>query len=314
MLLDIQNVTKIYYRKVKANDNISLSVSAGEVFGLLGPNGAGKTTLVNQIIGLTIPTSGSITLNGVDVIANPGYARESCSFQAQVQAPISGLNVYQAIELVGRIRGGRKADVHRRALELIEKLEISEWKKTMGLVISGGVQRLVAFCMAAVTPGKIVILDEPTNDIDPLRRRLLWQEVQALAKQGSAVLLVTHNVLEAERVVDRLAIVDKGRIIGMGTPAELKESEDSAMRLELTLEPGAGQPDAPPFFMKPIITGRRVMGRIEKENVAAAIEWAQRLKDSGAVEEFYLGPATLEDIYIRLVRNPDEAVSSREAS
>jgi ABC-2 type transport system ATP-binding protein len=177
MLLEIQNVTKVYKRKVKANDNISLSIAEGEVFGLLGPNGAGKTTLVNQIVGLTIPTSGSITLNGVDVIANPGYARESCSFQAQVQAPISGLSTLQAIELVGRIRGGRTADVRKHAMELIEKLEIGEWQKTMGLNISGGVRRLVAFCMATVVPGRIVILDEPTNDIDPLRRRLLWQEV-----------------------------------------------------------------------------------------------------------------------------------------
>ena len=99
MLLEIKDVCKVYKGKVKANDNISLSIAAGEVFGLLGPNGAGKTTLVNQIIGLTMPTSGTIILNGVDVVANPGYARDSCSFQAQTQVPISGLNTLQAIEL-----------------------------------------------------------------------------------------------------------------------------------------------------------------------------------------------------------------------
>jgi ABC-2 type transport system ATP-binding protein len=314
MLLEIKDVCKIYKGKVRANDNISLSIDKGEVFGLLGPNGAGKTTLVNQVIGLTIPTSGSIILNGVDVVANPGYARESCSFQAQVQAPISGLTALQAIELVGRIRGGKAADVHRRAMELIEKLEMGEWQKTMGLTISGGVRRLVAFCMAAVVPGKVVILDEPTNDVDPLRRRIIWQEVQALSKQGSTVLLVTHNVLEAERVVDRLAIVDKGRVIGMGTPAELKESEGDSMRLELTLEPGAARPETPPFFTKPVTTGRRIVGNIAKENIPGAIEWAQSLKGSGAIEEFSLGPTTLEDIYIRLVKNPDEAVNSREVA
>ena len=88
MLLEIKNIVKVYKGKIKANDDISLSIAQGEVFGLLGPNGAGKTTLVNQIIGLTKPTSGSITIDGVDVIANPGYARENCSFQAQVQAPM----------------------------------------------------------------------------------------------------------------------------------------------------------------------------------------------------------------------------------
>jgi ABC-2 type transport system ATP-binding protein len=314
MLLDIQNVTKIYKHKVKANDNISLSVSEGEVFGLLGPNGAGKTTLVNQIIGLTIPTSGSITLNGVDVIANPGYARESCSFQAQVQAPISGLSVLQAIELVGRIRGGRKADVRKRAMELIEKLELGEWQKTMGLIISGGVRRLVAFCMAAVTPGKIVILDEPTNDIDPLRRRQLWQEVQALAKQGAAVLLITHNVLEAERVVNRLAIIDQGRIKGIGTPASLKEAEGEAMRLELILEPGAAVAQMPDYLQQPVTINRRVVGRVKPADITAAIEWARGLKDSDIIEEFSLGPATLEDVYIRLVKNPDETANHKEAS
>ena len=314
MLLDIQNITKVYKRKVRANDNISLSVSEGEVFGRLGPNGAGKTTLVNQIIGLTVPSSGSITLNGVDIVANPDYSREVCSFQAQVQAPISGLSVLQAIELVGRIRGGSKAEVRRRAMQLIETLELGEWQKTLGLTISGGVRRLVAFCMAAVTPGKIVILDEPTNDIDPLRRRLLWQEVQALAKQGSAVLLITHNVLEAERVVNRLAIIDQGRIKGIGTPASLKEAEGDSMRLEMILEPGAAAPQTPGFLQQPVTVNRRVVGRVNPADIAAAIEWARGLKNSDTLEEFSLGPATLEDVYIRLVKNPDETANHKEAS
>jgi ABC-2 type transport system ATP-binding protein len=313
MLLEIKDVGKIYKGKVKANDGISLAVAEGEVFGLLGPNGAGKTTLVNQIIGLTVPTSGSITINGVDVVANPGYARESCSFQSQTQAPISGLSTLQAIELVGRIRGGKKADVRKRAMELIETLEMGEWKKTLGLTVSGGVRRLVAFCMAAVTPGKIVIFDEPTNDIDPLRRRLLWQEVQALAQRGSAVLLVTHNVLEAERVVDRLAIIDQGKVIGMGTPASLKEDEGDTMRLELILEPSKATPILPDYLQQPIIINRRIVGRVSPADITTAIDWARGLKENGTVEEFSLGPSTLEDIYVRLVKNPDEAVNSKEA-
>ena len=314
MLLEIENVTKVYKGKVKANDNISLSVGEGEVFGLLGPNGAGKTTLVNQIIGLTKPNSGSITLDGVDVIANPGFARESCSFQAQTQVPISGLNTLQAIELVGRIRGGSKADVRRRAMELIEKLELGEWQKTMGITISGGVRRLVAFCMAAVTPGKIVIFDEPTNDIDPLRRRILWQEVQELARQGSAVLLVTHNVLEAEKVVDRLAIIDQGQVKGMGTPASLKEDEGGAMHLELILEPTQAEPNLPDYLQNPVVVNRRIVARVSPADITTAIEWARGLKESDAIEEFTLGPATLEDIYVHLVQNPDEVEQSGEAS
>ena len=313
MLLEIKDVCKIYKGKVKANDNISLSIAEGEVFGLLGPNGAGKTTLVNQIIGLTVPTSGTITISGVNVVNNPAYARQACSFQAQTQAPISGLTTLQAIELVGQIRGGSKADVHKRAMELIEKLEIGEWQKMMGITISGGVRRLVAFCMAAVTPGKIVILDEPTNDIDPLRRRLLWQEVQSMAKQGSAVLLVTHNVLEAERIVDRLAIIDLGKVRGMGTPASLQEVEGDAMRLELTLEPDTATPSLPEYLQQPVIANRRIVGGVSPSDIPAAIDWARGLKEASAIEEFTLGPATLEDVYIRMVKNPDNVETPGEA-
>lgn len=308
-LLEIDTVTKIYGKKVRANDGISLSVAAGEVFGLLGPNGAGKTTLVSQIIGLAVPDSGRIVLDGVDVVADPGFARENCSFQAQTQVPIAGLSAFQAIEMVGRIRGGSKATVRNRAMELIEKLDISEWQKTMGLTFSGGVRRLVAFCMAAVVPGKVVILDEPTNDIDPLRRRLLWEEVQTLARNGAAVLLVTHNVLEAERVVDRLAIIDQGKVRGMGTPASLKEVDGDAMRLEVILEPEASKPDVPGFLLRPVTVNRRLVGWVQPPDMTAALDWARTLRDGGIAEEFSLGPATLEDVYVRLVQNPNGAAA-----
>lgn len=314
MQLEIKNVTKVYKGKIRANDDISLSIAAGEVFGLLGPNGAGKTTLVSQIIGLAKPDSGAISIDGVDAVANPGYARQTCSFQAQTQVPIAGLSAFQAIELVGRIRGGNKAEVRKRAMELIEKLDLTEWQKTLGLTFSGGVRRLVAFCMAAVMPGKVVILDEPTNDIDPLRRRALWEEVQEMARRGAAVLLVTHNVLEAERVVDRLAIVDEGKVRGMGTPASLKESEGDAMRLELMVEPGAEKPSLPDFLLEPVTLNHRIVGQVAPAEMTRAVTWAQEQKNAGVLEEFLLGPASLEDIYIRLVKNPEEAAVAGEVA
>ena len=305
MLLEINEVCKVYRGGVKANDNISLSVEEGEVFGLLGPNGAGKTTLVNQIIGLTVPTSGAISIGGIDVVAKPGYARQACSFQAQTQVPIAGLTAIQAIELVGRIRGGSATQVRQRTNELIERLEIGEWKNKMGVAFSGGVRRLVAFCMAVVMPGRIVILDEPTNDIDPLRRRLLWQEVHTVARIGSAVILVTHNVLEAERAVNRLAIIDQGRVIGQGTPATLKESEGESLRLELILEPDKELPRSPDFLLQSLTSNRRLVTKIGKDSVIPAIEWACSLKEDGIIEEFSLGPTTLEDAYVRRVGRLD---------
>jgi ABC-2 type transport system ATP-binding protein len=307
MLLEIENIKKTYRKgKVKANDGINLSIEKGEIFGLLGPNGAGKTTLVNQIIGLTRPTSGNIFINGVDAVANPGYARQICSFQSQSQAPTNGLTPLKAIELVGRIRGGKKDEIKRRTRELIDRLEMNEWEKTVDMNSTGGVRRLVAFCMAVVRPGRIVILDEPTNDIDPLRRRLLWQEVQAVAERGSTVLLVTHNVLEAERVVNRLAIIDQGKVKGIGTPAELKTDGNGSMRLELTLEPDRNIPMLPDFLVQIAASKHRTISRIEPEDIPSALELATGLKNQNLIEEFSLSPTSLEDAYISIVGNIDE--------
>ncbi|UCH42565.1 MAG: ABC transporter ATP-binding protein [Dehalococcoidales bacterium] len=307
-VLEIDRVCKSYVKGTRVNDNISISLAEGEIFGLLGPNGAGKTTLVNQIIGLVKPDSGGIVLDGVDIVANPNYARQACSFQAQTQVPINGLTTMQAIELVGRVRGGGAGGVRKRTRELIRELEMEEWSRKTAESFSGGMRRLVAFCMAAVIPGRIVILDEPTNDVDPLRRRLLWQQVRNLIEKGSTVLLVTHNVLEAERTVDRLAIIDQGRVIGTGTPGSLKENGSRNMRLELILEPRSEVPESPGFMQHTILNGRRMIVKLEDDDVAPAMQWARKLKDTGVVEEFSVGPSTLEDVYVKMVGNSDALI------
>ena len=183
---------------------------------------------------------------------------------------------------------------------------MNEWEKTIGMNSTGGVRQLVAFCMAVVEPGRIVILDEPTNDIDPLRRRLLWQEVQAVAEHGSTVLLVTHNVLEAERVVSRLAIVDQGKVKGIGTPAELKTDENGSMRLELILEPEKNLPVLPDFLVQIAASKHRLISRVEQENIPSALELATGLKNNSLIEEFSLSPTTLEDVYIKMVGNIED--------
>ena len=300
-LLEVENVVKEFRGGVLANADVSLSVEPGEVYGLLGPNGAGKTTLVSQIIGLLAPTSGRIMISGVDATQDPAYARMACSFQPQSQVPIAGLNPLQAIELVGRLRGGRPAEVEARTRELVAHLELGEWARARGETLSGGIRRLVAFCMATVVPGKLIILDEPTNDVDPLRRRLLWDQVRRVADQGSAVLLVTHNVLEAERSVDRLAIMDRGRMLSQGTPGSMKDETAGFLRLELTLEPKAGPVAAPPFLLHPVNGGRRLLGSVAEGDLAVAVAWAGGLRMSHSVEEFSIGPATLEDAYLRKI-------------
>ena len=304
-LLEIEHVSKTYRGGVRANDDISLSVEAGEVFGLLGPNGAGKTTLVGQVIGLLAPTSGTIRVAGVNIVEDPGFARQACSFQPQMQVPIEGMTPTQAIELAGRLRGGRADAVRARARELIESFELGAWANKSGETLSGGVRRLLAFCMAAVVPGQVTILDEPTNDVDPLRRRLLWQQVRTLADQGSAVLLVTHNVLEAERSVDRLAIIDHGKVIGSGTPGSMKNGDGNYLRLELLLEPGAKISSLPAFLTHPVNGGRRLIGRVSADEVSQAALWANQMKDNQLIEEYSLGPSTMEDVYIRKIGRAD---------
>ncbi|MDR0483207.1 MAG: ABC transporter ATP-binding protein [Cellulomonadaceae bacterium] len=206
---------------VQANDHIDLTVRSGEIVCLLGHNGAGKSTLVNQVVGLTLPDSGTVNLSGVDAVADPATARTLASVQAQSNVPITGLTPRQAIELVGRIRGLPKKAAQTRAAELLTNLDLTAWADKSSEKVSGGVARLTAFAMAAVAPGTLVVLDEPTNDVDPVRRRLLWQEMRRVADSGAGVLVVTHNVHEAEKVVDYVVLLDEGRVVTRGTPTDL---------------------------------------------------------------------------------------------
>ena len=294
MLLEVANISKRFRNGVQANDDVSLSVEAGEVFGLLGPNGAGKTTLVRQVLGLLMPDEGSIHIDGIDVVATPSAARDMCSFQPQAAAPVLGLSAMEAIELVGRLRGGAKAQVRARARELTASLDL-ESVADKPRPMSCGMARLTGFCMAAVVPGQVVILDEPTNDVDPLRRRTLWQLIRSLADDGAAVLLVTHNVLEAERCVDRLAIVAGGRVQATGSPAALKAKLGAPLRLECSYETAPTQ--VPKSLVLTPVGARRAAGAVELAEVAATVAWAKQAQDAGQILEFAVVPASLEDVY-----------------
>jgi ABC-2 type transport system ATP-binding protein len=303
--LIVRGLTKRYSAGVLANDRIDLDVRAGEVFGLLGPNGAGKTTLVRQIIGLLKPTTGSIRLGTEDLVARPDVARERCAYLPQSALPVSSFRLQEMVELVGRIRGGDAHAVRRRADGLVTAIELDEWRNTPGIRLSGGTRRLAGFLMAVVWPTPLVILDEPTNDVDPLRRRLLWRQIRQLAEDGSAVLLVTHNVLEAEQSVDRLAVIDQGRIVAQGTPSSLKADDRQRLRLQVNLVPGVDLPPPPAFAHRPLRLGHRWRLGIDQRDAPEAIRWAQDCMAAGIAEEYALGATTLEDLYIRLIGRED---------
>ncbi len=301
-VLTVRGLRKRYRGRkgVQANDGVDLDVAAGQVVGLLGHNGAGKTTLVNQVVGLVHPDAGSIVLDGIDAVAQPHLARERASIQAQANVPITGLTPRRAIELVGRIRGASRPDVHHRAQRLLDALDLGPWADTPAEKVSGGIARLTAFAMTVVQPGRLVVLDEPTNDVDPVRRRLLWQQIRALADDGAGVLLVTHNVREAERVVDHLAILDDGVVLAANTPAGLTASLQGSLTIELDLAPDAE------FSWHPAVTPTgdsrlRETGTVRAEAAADVVRWAQAEVEGGRLERYSLTPASLEDVYVQLV-------------
>ncbi len=309
-VLTVRGLRKRYRGRkgVQANDGIDLDVAAGQVVGLLGHNGAGKTTLVNQVVGLVRPDAGTIVLDGIDAVAQPHLARERASIQAQSNVPITGLTPRRAIELVGRIRGASRPDVHHRAQRLLDALDLGPWADTPAEKVSGGIARLTAFAMTVVLPGRLVVLDEPTNDVDPVRRRLLWQQIRALADDGSAVLLVTHNVREAERVVDHLAILDHGSVLADDTPGALTRSCSEALTLEIDLIPGL-TPRWPEHLTVTALPQGRATAVVPTHEAAAMVGWASDEMAAGRIERYALTPASLEDVYITMVEPEKEAAA-----
>lgn len=304
-------------RLIRANDGISMSIDAGEVVGLLGHNGAGKTTLAHKIVGLLRPDSGRIILDGGDAVADPGRARRLTTVQAQANVPITGLTPRRAIELVGRIRGGNPRQARQRAGQLIDALDMGEWAHTPAERVSGGIARLTAFAMCAVIPGRLVILDEPTNDVDPVRRRLLWDQIRVLADDGSAVLLVTHNVHEAERAVDSLVVLDHGRVIASGTPAALV-SQVSAGGAELVMEVDIArgrEPLWPGWGRVARHDALRASFPVPGSEAANAVAWAVRASRAGDIERYELAPVSLEDAYTALTtRRSSQPSTTRPAA
>jgi ABC-2 type transport system ATP-binding protein len=237
--------------------------------------------------------------------------------QPQTQAPLDGVTPREAIELMARIRGASRPDARRRTAELIAALDIGAWAHVKGEKLSGGVSRLTAFAMAAAVPGQLVMFDEPTNDVDPVRRRLLWAQVRAVAELGCAVLLVTHNVNEAERTVDRLAILDNGRVVVYGTPAELRGDQADQLRLEAAAMSHAVAQELAREFDRgrsAVAVGRRMIAPVHTDDCATALQWAQRQQRAGRVDEFSFNPVSLEDIYIRLVGPTEEAAGASLAA
>lgn len=209
-ILCVKNLNKYYKNSIKANNNITLEFNVGEITALIGHNGAGKTTLLNQIIGLIKPTSGSVLINQMEVTNKPSIARRLVSSMPQFQLPLKGVSVFQSIESVLRIKGFSKKFSRKKAEDIIDFLQINQWQNVSGEKLSGGLQRLTSFAMSVTSDSPIIVLDEPTNDVDPIRRLLMWKYLRKLADNGTIIIIVTHNLLEVEKYANRYILLDKG--------------------------------------------------------------------------------------------------------
>ena len=216
--VECTNLRKTYDGKVEAVRGLSLHIEAGECFGLLGPNGAGKTTTIEILEGLLVPTSGEVRIFGYTWAENERQLREWIGISLQETRLSEKLNVRETIELFASFYSEP-----RPAADILEELQLTEKADAWVGKLSGGQKQRLAVATALVGNPRILFLDEPTTGLDPQSRRQLWDIIRAFQKKGGTVLLTTHYMDEAERLCDRLAIVDHGVIIAEGTPSDLIE-------------------------------------------------------------------------------------------
>ncbi len=313
------DLSKTYRNGVVANDRLNVAVRRGQVYGLLGPNGAGKSTFVQQVMGLVRPTSGRVSVFGVDAERDPERVKRMIGYMPQTSFAMRDLLAEEAIYFTGRLKGLSHKETLRQRDSYIDEFQVDEIRRKPINQLSGGMQRLTGFIMALLGSPPLLVLDEPTNDLDPLRRRSVWDAIRrVVVHDGSACLLVTHNVLEAERVVDRVALIDEGRVLAEGTPGAMKSRLGDTIRLELWLREGFALTRAQETQLGALGAMRQprprhLLLRVPQERVGNIIDRVLAEIGADAVEDFRLATASLEDVYVELVgRSLDE--SEREAT
>jgi ABC-2 type transport system ATP-binding protein len=288
------------YGSVRALDGVDAEVPAGEVFGLLGPNGAGKSTFVRCLMGLLRPEAGNVTLLGRDVTRDPRHAAAAAAYLAQDDTALADLTAEKAVELTGRLRGLTRAAARQQAGALTEELGLTAGRPTVTL--SGGQRRLVAVAAALAGDRPVLVLDEPTTGLDTTARRAVWAALHRRRENGATVVLVTHNVLEAETVLDRVAVFDRGRVIACDTPGRLKASVSDDVRLDLVwrADPPLDDPTVQGLAARADVTGRRWSTRLPADEARAALGRLTSGAAFEALDDFTLATPTLEDVYLAL--------------
>jgi ABC-2 type transport system ATP-binding protein len=289
--------------EVRATDGVHLDVRRGEIFGLLGSNGAGKSTLVRQLTGLMRPDRGSVEILGHDIVRHPERAARILAYLGQESTALDELTVSLAAETTGRLRGLdiRQARAERDAV--LEELGLTPLAARPLKKLSGGQRRLACFAAALVGERPLLVLDEPTTGMDPVARRAVWAAVdRRRAERGTTVLLVTHNVIEAETVLDRVAVLHRGRVVACDTPAGLKAKVAGEVRVELVWRdlPPLEVPEVAALHGRAVESGRRWTLRLAPEEARAAVATVTGGAALAALDDFTLATPSLEDVYLQL--------------
>jgi ABC-2 type transport system ATP-binding protein len=284
---------------------VDLNIRQGSVYGLLGPNGAGKTTTVRILATLLRPTGGSATILGHDIVKDAGLVRTKVSLTGQYASVDDDLTGQENLILVGRLLGLAWGDARRRASELIEAFGLADAAGRQVQTYSGGMRRRIDIAASLVATPQILFLDEPTTGLDPHGRNQVWDLVRRIAAEGTTVLLTTQYLEEADRLAERLAVIDHGKVIAEGTSRELKASV-GANALHLRLARADQRPQAVEQVTKalgtevipetdPMIISARLTGPAQAAGVLTAL--------SGAgieVEEFSVGTPSLDEVFLAL--------------
>jgi len=218
-MIELNRITK-QFGTFRAVNQVSLSVSKGSVFGLLGANGAGKTTLIRMMCGILPPTSGHGLVLGKDMVKERAEIKKRIGYMSQKFSLYPDLTVEENIRFYGRLYG--VDSIKQRMEELIGQFSLQDVAKKQVAELGGGIRQRVAFASAIVHRPPLLFLDEPTSGVDPLTRRLFWEQLYELTEQGMTILVTTHYMDEAERC-DQVALMNKGRIVAKGKVDELKE-------------------------------------------------------------------------------------------
>ena len=217
-IIQVQDLRKSY-GELKAVDGVSFSVGSGEVFGILGPNGAGKTTTVEILEGMREPDGGTAVVNGIDVQKDPRAIKKVIGIQLQSSAFFDRLNLAETLDVMASL-------YHREidALDLLREVELADRADALFKELSGGQKQRFSVASTLVNDPILLFLDEPTTGLDPQARRHMWALVQRFKSEGRTVLLTTHYMAEAEELCDRVAIMDRGKIVALDRPSALVDS------------------------------------------------------------------------------------------